>query len=30
VIAVDRKIEVNQSVADVLAGTVPAPVVFQF
>src|SRR6202167_4828275 len=31
VIAVDRKIdEVNQSIADVLAGTVPARVVFQF
>ena len=31
VIAVDRKIdEVNQSMNDVLAGTVPARVVFQF
>jgi len=31
VIAVDRKIdEVNQSIDDVLAGTVPARVVFQF
>ena len=31
VIAVDRKIEeVNQSINDVLAGTVPARVVFQF
>ena len=30
-IAVDRKIdEVNQSIDDVLAGTVPARVVFQF
>ena len=31
VIAIDRKIdEVNQSIDDVLAGTVPARVVFQF
>jgi propanol-preferring alcohol dehydrogenase len=31
VIAVDRKIdEVNQSIDDVLAGTVPARAVFQF
>lgn len=31
VIAVDRKIdEVNQSIDDVLAGTVPARIVFQF
>jgi alcohol dehydrogenase, propanol-preferring len=31
VIAVDRKIdEVNQSIDDVLAGVVPARVVFQF
>ena len=31
VIAVDRKIdEINQSIDDVLAGTVPARVVFQF
>ena len=31
VIAVDRKIdEVNESIDDVLAGTVPARVVFQF
>ena len=31
VIAVDRKIdEVNQSIDDVLAGSVPARIVFQF